>query len=329
MTYENFKNELLQKLSEKANASDVIGNIKFYADGMVAETDEDKLFVKSTNIRYSKIESYVLQGDFIDLKIITREGMRARFEVKYLHDSFLENGWDFVWEIVDNNIKYSMTVDFPDIINSADNFDAIKERLILRPLNYTDNRYAFNDYIYKRVGDMVLVLYLFMEYTEEQGLSTVKVNKRMFEKWDKSLEEVMEIALINSNVRFVPRMYNTPQESYKPKYGTGAYMSLESQCKLATGMMSSIFTTFPYTNGAISFWYPGVKEKIAEMAGGDYYIAFTGIHDFHVHPVGSISPRQVLAKLKNMNKVNPEGEILSRKVYQYIAETKELKALEL
>jgi hypothetical protein len=78
------------------------------------------------------------------------------------------------------------------------------------------------------------------------------------------------------------------------------------------------------------FFYPGVKEKIAEMAGGDYYVAFTGICEFHVHPVNDSNPRQILGRLKHMNKnVNKTGETLTRKVYRYKVDTKELVMVDL
>ncbi|MBS5299563.1 MAG: hypothetical protein KHY39_00700 [Clostridiaceae bacterium] len=150
------------------------------------------------------------------------------------------------------------------------------------------------------------------------------------ELWGKTEEEVFENALINTNIRSVPRMYNSPAESDHPKYQTGAYMSLGAKSRLATGMNSSVFTTYPSLNGAISFWYPGVKEKLAELAGGDFYVAFTGIHDFHIHPVNSTTPKEVLDRLKQMNRyINRKEEILSRKVYRYRAENGELTPLDL
>ena len=95
-------------------------------------------------------------------------------------------------------------------------------------------------------------------------------------------------------------------------------------------MNSSVFTTYPSLNGAISFWYPGVKEKLAELAGGDFYVAFTGIHDFHIQPVNSTTPKEVLDRLKQMNRyINRKEEILSRKVYRYRAENGELTPLDL
>jgi hypothetical protein len=250
--------------------------------------------------------------------------------MKYLYQSFEENGWDFVWEIIDGNLTYASKLNLENIDESLNDYELIKERLIIRPINYTDNKYELNRCVYRLEGDIALVLYIWLSNTEEYGLTTFKIHKNIFKLWGKDIDEVIDTALVNSNVRAVPRMYNTLSEMENPSYQTGAYMSLGAKYQLAAGMISSVFTTYPYLNGAVSFWYPGVSEKIAQMAGGDYYVAFTGIHEFHVHPISSARPLDILKHLKNMNKnMNKKDEILSRKVYLYHADTKKLEPLEL
>jgi hypothetical protein len=298
MTYEEFKTEFTEKLKEKAEASEKIGEYKFFDDGYTSEDKAELNFIRQTNIKYSGLESDVLKGDF--LKIIHKMSQRmvCRFEMKYLYESFEEDGWDMVWLIIRKSLENVECVDFDKIAKDMENYEAIKERLILRPLNFTDNKYELKENVYKQIGDMALVLYIYIANTEVVGLQTMKVKKSVFDIWGKDFDEVMETALLNSYMRSVPRMYNSYEELDKPTYDTGAYMAVGSKCKLATGLWTSTFTTYPALNGSISYWYPGVKEKIAEMAGGDYYIAFTGVHDFRVHPVGKISPRNVLRNLK-------------------------------
>lgn len=322
MTYEEFKQELMDRLTQRTADSARIGECKLYEDGMTSDIPEEKNFIKSTNIKYSKVESDSLIGDFLNIQVKDEQVSHSRFEVKYLYDSFAEGGWDAVWEIIDENLRYAASINLKNLSENLANYEAIKDMLILRPLNFTDNRYELKECVYRRVGDIALVLYILVS-SGEMGLNTIKVQKSFLLPWDKDVDEIMEAALINTNVRFVPRMYDLGTISSHPNYEEGAYMALGATCKLGR-MGSGTFTTYPHLNGSISFWYPGVQEKIAEMAGGDYYVAFTGIHDFHVHPVGSIRARDVLANLKHMNKVNAEGETLSRKVYLYKADTKDL-----
>lgn len=331
MNYNEFKTEFMKRLAEKAVQSDLIGTYQLLEDGMVSEDPRECAFIRDTNIKYNKMESDVLKGDFLRINPVdAEEGSEARLEFQYLYDSFEQDGWDFVWKILEENLRYAKNISFREIGDVIDQYEMVKDRLILRPLNYTDNKYVLKKFVYHQVGDMALVLYLVVADTKELGLNTTKVPREVMELWGKTEEEVFENALINTNVRSVPRMYNSPAESDHPKYQTGAYMSLGAKSRLATGMNSTVFTTYPSLNGAISFWYPGVKEKLAELAGGDFYVAFTGIHDFHIHPVNSTTPKEVLDRLKQMNRyMNGKDEILSRKVYRYQAESGELKPLDL
>ena len=57
---------------------------------------------------------------------------------------------------------------------------------------------------------------------------------------------------------------------------------------------------------------------------------FTSIHDARIHVNGAMSVRQILQSLKDVNKkFNKPEEILSRKVFYYDSEKKELEMLEL
>lgn len=72
-----------------------------------------------------------------------------------------------------------------------------------------------------------------------------------------------------------------------------------------------------------------MKERIAELFGDGYYVAFTSIHDVKVHKKGTIPPPGILRGLKDTNNAFDPAETLSRKVYLYEAGVKELKQLEL
>lgn len=123
-------------------------------------------------------------------------------------------------------------------------------------------------------------------------------------------------------------MYMNPMESHNPPFSLGAFMSLDSKIKkLLLGQVPTITTTRK-VNRAIAMFYPGVMDRIAELFDSSYYIAFTGISDIRVHHKDSILPRNVLLNLKSMNKAFP-AELLSRKVFIYDKDTKELKVLEL
>ena len=88
-------------------------------------------------------------------------------------------------------------------------------------------------------------------------------------------------------------------------------------------------TTTRQVNGAIAMFYPGVKEKIAELFDSGFYVAFTSINDARIHHKDSISPRVVLHSLKEINRKFDPNDTLSRKVYYYDRDKKTFDPLSL
>ena len=108
-----------------------------------------------------------------------------------------------------------------------------------------------------------------------------------------------------------------------PSFSLGAFMALDGKIKKLFPRQVPAITATKKINGAIAMFYPGVMDKITELFDSSYYIAFTGISDVKIL---SISPRNVLSSLKSMNKAF-SAELLSRKVFYYDKDTKELKTL--
>ena len=57
-------------------------------------------------------------------------------------------------------------------------YEFIRNRLIVRPINFTDNKYELKDCVYKKIGDIALVLYVLL-YDDEKWDSTVKAQKHL------------------------------------------------------------------------------------------------------------------------------------------------------
>ncbi len=327
MNYQEFKQTFSELISEKMNEIDSVISYKILEDGYTSDNELELNSIRQTNIKYHNLESDTLKGDFVFIEL--SNGNHSRNSLEELYDHFCHTDWESVWAGIARNIEYGMRVR-TDVIDNIHNYDAICDKLIIRPINYTDNRMALMNIVHRQVGDIALVLYIIVLESKEAGLNTSKIQRNLLDAWEKTEDEVFNTALINTYQRAVPRVYNSASEADNPPYNRGAYMSLVYNEKLKQGLFSPVFTTFPSLNGAISFWYPGVKEKIAEMAGGDYYVAFTGIHEFHVHPVGTERPINILRRIKDMNtRMNKPDEILSRKVYKYDHVSGELEMLNL
>lgn len=330
-----FVEEFLKGLKQNKKWNLKEDKVIYYKDGFTPqEDDKDGLdMVRDTNIRYHKTESDTLIGSFVVILAGDDEDKEyqnvCRFEVSYLYETYQKQGWDSVWNIVDRHLQTIRRLRSSDVFSVLDNYEAMKEHLIIRPINFNDHRFELKDHLYRRVGDIALVLYMIICDNQEMGLNTSKVPKPAYDKWGIDYDQLFEEALMNTYVLAPPRMYMEPMDARNPPYSKGAFMALGSSMKKIRPLQVPTITTTKQTNGAIAMFYPGVKEKIAEMAGGNFYAAFTSIHDVRIHCDKSISPREILDTLKSVNNHFDPAEILSRKVFYYRADTKDFSALEL
>lgn len=324
MDYDGFKTELMEQLAQKQEWGIRRDQLRFYPDGFTADNDPRLLeFIRNTNIRYHRKESDVLMGDY--LVIEEEEAGKAgasscRFEMKYLYECFQKGAWKPVWENIKANIELGRRLGVESILHHMAEYEAVKERLIVRPINYTDHRYELSDCVYETVGDIALVLYLMVGDDPEAGLMTAKIPRRVFECWGLPQEQVLESAMLNTNIMAPPRIYFKPTECYHAPYERGVFMSVGSGVDHIGRLAVPTITTTKQTNGAIALFYPGVCRRLAQMAGGSFYVAFTSIHEARLHCEGSIAPRSILGLVRDVNKRFDPTEILTRKVYFYDAE---------
>ena len=325
MTYDEFKEEFLSLIDDKLEGYKDPIDYTLLERGMEPNETASLERIRETNRKFFGKDYDKLLGDF--LVVFNKEtSMASRIALTYLHECYEQKGWDFVWKIIFKEMDHSHAKDIQYITEHIYDYDTIKNRLIIRPLNYSDNSFELREAVYERIGDMALVLYIYIGESKEKGIMSTKATRSNLNTWGVTKDEVMEEAIENSFLRAVPRMYDLDTVTFgQQDYSVGAYMSIGAKFELSP---TSVFTTYPAASGARSFWYPGVKEKLAEMAGGDYYVSFTSVDDFHIHPIGSMSPRSILQILKDFNKnMNKRNEILTRKLYIYKAKTGKLEEM--
>lgn len=328
MDYKDFCSELKIGILENAQWGIRESDYSFYPDGFTSENPEEIEFIHNTNLKYNHMESNILMGDYIVLNI-TDAKSHCRFSATYLFEEFNLDGWDRIWYIIDENIKLIKDSNINEVTQKIVDYSFAQERLIIRPINYSDNRFELRNAVYKKYGDIALVLYAVLYDNQEMGLGTFKIPKIIFDGWDKDLDEIWNTALTNTNVMAPPRIYMNVHECVAPPYTRGAFMAINSTIDHIEKHQVPTLTTTKKTNGAIALFYPGVKEKLAELFGESYYVAFTSINDVRIHHKDTVSPLSVLRRLKDVNSAFPKEEILSRKVYYYDKDKKTFEMMEL
>ncbi|KSV58875.1 DUF5688 family protein [Acetivibrio ethanolgignens] len=214
-----------------------------------------------------------------------------------------------------------------EILQDMENYDKLKERLIVRAVSWERKREQISGSVYRRFGDIALVVYLVLRETEYDFLSA-KVQRQAVEKWGKTEKEIFENAMINTHVLYPPRIYDWLKGDGKFSYQEGVFMNILEPVSLNRGIRGNCLTNVKQLNGATVLFYPGVAARIAALLEDDFYVAFTSVHEAMVHSVSSVDPRIILESLRSVNAANEEDEILSNRIYYYSQKEKALLPLD-
>lgn len=277
MLYEDFRGTITQVLiaEKKLNIRDE--NIVVHYKGEVADDERGRLWIKDVNQKYYQKESDTLLGDFlvIELEHLGETSMVIRYDLQSLYGAYCSSGWDAVFENVED--KLNMCKSGQEKIKHIANYEKMCDWLVVRPVNYVERKSALQKAIYKRVGDMALVIYILL-YADQNNYNTCLCQKEIVENWDVSEEELWEVAMRNTMMDALPRIYYRSDDTVNPPYTKGAFMAAGTEEDFRIGKDDNpMVTTVRGINGAIAMFYPGVQEELAELTGGDYYVAFSSV----------------------------------------------------
>ena len=91
------------------------------------------------------------------------------------------------------------------------------------------------------------------------------------------------------------------------------------------GALGYRLTTTRGINGAIALFYPGVREQLANLLGGDYLVGFTSIHEVILHPADRQLPDNMRESIQDINEIFPREEMLTNRIYRYYAARNDMK----
>lgn len=219
--------------------------------------------------------------------------------VVYIEDLFnTYNNGKTIDEVVDIAINIlnssNMSFDFT-------NFDNIKDKLSLRFINAEKNKEVIKTCPYKEYLDFALIINI---NVENNGV--VKVDNALLNRWNKSFDEVFEIALNSTKpvVKSVAEILGLDVEDIM-------YMiTNENSCFGSAAML--------YNNNE-------PLKELAEKFDNDLYIFPSSVHEIIVTPVISDDSDYLHSMVKNINNTIVNGsDYLSDNVYKYDRKTNEI-----
>lgn len=205
-------------------------------------------------------------------------------------------------------------------------FKAVKDRICYRLINRAENRSLLEDIPYIEFLDLAVCFYYAYDSSELGDVSILIYNSHV-EMWGTCIADLLELAKKNTP-RLFPWKYaglgeildGNTRLAQEGQHGGESLDGLEGEPFGYIPM--KVLTNSKKSYGAISILYPGVLKEIAKMAGTDFYIIPSSVHEVLTLPYdGLLSEGAVKAMISEINdtQVAPE-EVLSNSLYRYIAE---------
>lgn len=334
MAVQNFVIELIEELLKDRDLALTEQDIRFYDKGTTAETDESlDDHIRWRNARYFNEDSNIIRSSILIIQLPFDNGTEfLNFQVGELYRLYRKGGMMGVLPIVKADVRDVKAAAKQNLalMNQFGKYEAIKDHLIIRPLNYDNNSKALARGIYRQVGDMALVLYISLGSIGQgasRNIISTMVLRDMMQKWSVDEKDTFEWALENT-MRLQPPVvyYAVTGPDSRTASDRVRFMDADSDKVDFYHPFAPSLTTEQETNGAVAAFYPGVLDRIYQMVDNDFYLVFSSTLDVHIHPVdGEFKVKNMRNTLADMNRnANKPDEILSRQIYRYNGKQKEI-----
>ena len=237
-------------------------------------------------------------------------------DVKDLYERCMEgSSMESISYSVQDEIEKLKTVGMLEGEMTPDSYQKIRKYLFVKPLNKKAHSLELEDAVHKDVGDIACVVYMMLSNTNEYFC--VKIKNQHLEQWEMTKEAVMEEALKNT-CQMAPPLICTNDEN---KWG-GSFMENGAFCLSKSDKVMGVrLSTNTKEYGAISVFYPGVLQRLAQLMGSDLYILFTSRNESSIYSVNESNLEDIKDELHIMETDYDNGiwyeDSLSEELYYY------------
>ncbi|MDE7325757.1 MAG: hypothetical protein K2N63_05705 [Lachnospiraceae bacterium] len=206
---------------------------------------------------------------------------------------------------------------------------AMRDKIILRIVNYARNASGLQDIPYIRIRDLAIIFH-FIVYQEAEGIGTIKLTKEHFIDYADSsagktpifstLGELFHLALENTKRLFPVRLSQLDdvlQTLLTKQSAPSIPFHTNTMGNAKTGDNLFVFTNTSGTNGASCILYPDIIPQLTHYFGTDFYILPSSIHELLLLPSSTSFCQEELNDMIreiNLSQV-PEDEVLSDQSY--------------
>ena len=246
-------------------------------------------------------------------------------DVKDLYERCMEgSSMESISYSVQDEIEKLKTVGMLEGEMTPDSYQKIRKYLFVKPLNKKEHSLEMEDAVHEDVGDIACVLYMMRSNTNEYFC--VKIKNQHLKQWKMTKEAVMEEALKNTCQMAPPLICTNDENKWR-----GSFMENGASCLSKSDRVRGIqLSTTAEEYGAVSVFYPGVLQRLAQLMGSDLYILFTSGNESKIYSANESNLEDIKTELNEMvieyrnamvfkcrNGMVFEEKLLSEELYYY------------
>ena len=321
MTYEEFKKELYRNVRE---LDMVQGKIIYLLEQRMVSAEPIAVHIMNLMNRgtYGKEPAMIKEDMLCILWTVDEQEYLRHWRILPMYERYRQEGWQSILP----KIAATLTgMEEEEILwpGGSLRYAACRNHMIVRSMNYEHHRQELDSAVYRKIGDVALVLYLLTCEKQTDRLA-VPLTHDMILPWKINVEKIHREAMVNTCRKMPPRLFlGSDRRKFFPYYqgillpeeeGRQTQITLRDRVE---GRKGYLLTTTRRVNGAIAFFYPGIKDLLAKKMDGDYYVVFPSVHEAIIHPVNCINVQEIRASLQHINAIYGEKGMLSDRVFCY------------
>lgn len=305
MTYEAFIEEIKKIANEEFGFP--LEMMEFYPKGYTSDDLKTIRMIKQCNQVFSNEDSFHLLEDFLILKMLGKDGTKFfhRVATRRIYEKSQELGFDAAIKPLRDQLVNAPDADISRVqqLRAAD-YEAIRDQLIVRPKNCNMYRKAIENGIYRKIGDIALIVYQLISDTKGARIITM-VQRDELIRWNMDENQVIDAAIANTSRLYPPCVFARGREE---NFLEGEFTKKD----ISFMGVQTIMSVLNGSNGVISLFYPGVVEKMLTIMGDPFIAIFMNVNDVLI---ADLENPMLRTFIKSAGERNPEGEFLSGRIY--------------
>lgn len=274
--------------------------------------------------------SSVLKNNNIELDtiLIQKKGTNIsptlyleQYYEQYCEGASIEEIIEDVVITYENTMKYQ-----PKTVEETTNFSECMSKVYCRLVNYEKNKTFLESVPHIKYLDLAITFYYLVE-ENKSGIQSFVINNSLFETWMVTIEELYEIAKINTQRMFPARLSKLADvimkcmRSYEVEEWEVTLQEITANVNKDKDFMIYVLTNKTGINGAAVILYTDVLKKIAKSFQNDLYLLPSSIHEFLILPKKDYRKEELEAMVQEVNQTQVlDEEILAQHIYEYVLE---------